>query len=42
VQHCIQSFILKEKAGKVSVGVAALPGARVCKLWQERRELGRE
>ncbi len=37
-QHCIQSFISKENAGKASVGVAALPGASACKLWQERRE----
>jgi hypothetical protein len=27
-----------ESAGKASVGVAALPGASACKLWQERRE----
>jgi hypothetical protein len=39
MQHCIQSFIsTKEQAGKASVGVAALPGASACKLWQERRE----
>jgi hypothetical protein len=38
MQLCIQSFISKENAGKASVGVAALPGARACKLWQERRE----
>jgi hypothetical protein len=31
----VQTFISKEKA---SVGVAALPGASACKLWQERRE----
>jgi hypothetical protein len=34
----IQIFILKENAGKASVGVADLPGASVCKLCQERRE----
>ena len=34
--------VSKENAGKASVGVAALPGASACKLWQERRELGRE
>ena len=38
MQSCIQSFIHKEQAGKASVGVAALPGASACKLWQERRE----
>ena len=41
MHHCIQSFISKENAGIASVGVAALPGASACKLWQERRELGR-
>ena len=41
-QHCIQSFISKENAGKASVGVAALRGASACKFRQERRELGRE
>ena len=25
----------KENAGKARVGVAALPGASACKLWQE-------
>ena len=35
MQHCTQSFISEENAGKVSVGVAALPGASACKLWQE-------
>jgi hypothetical protein len=30
--------ISKENAGKASVGVAILPGASVCKNWQERRE----
>jgi hypothetical protein len=34
MQHCIQSFISKENAGKASVGVAAMPGASACKLWQ--------
>jgi hypothetical protein len=35
MQHCIQSFISKEKkTGKASMGVAALPGASACKLWQ--------
>jgi hypothetical protein len=34
MQHCIQSVISKEKAGKASVGVAALPDARACKQWQ--------
>ncbi len=42
MQHCIQSFISKENAGKASVGVAALPGASACKFRKERRELGRE
>ena len=37
-QHCIQSFISKDNAGEASVGVADLPGASVCKVWQERRE----
>jgi hypothetical protein len=35
MQHCIQSFISKENAGKASVGVAGLPGASACKHWQE-------
>ena len=34
LQHCIQSFVSKENAGKASVGVAALPGASACKHWQ--------
>ena len=34
-QHCIQSFISKDNVGKASVGVAALPDASACKLWQE-------
>ena len=38
MQHCIQSFVSKENAGKASVGVAALPDASACKLWQERTE----
>ena len=38
MEHCTQSLISKENAGKASVGVAALPGARACKHWQERRE----
>jgi hypothetical protein len=38
MQHCIQSFISKENAGKASVGVAALPGASACTFWQESRE----
>jgi hypothetical protein len=42
MQHCIQSFISKENAGKASLGVADLPDASACKLWQERREVGRE
>jgi hypothetical protein len=37
MQHCTQSFISEENAGKASVGVAALPGASACKLWEERR-----
>jgi hypothetical protein len=38
MQKCILNFILKEYAGKASVGVAALPdGERVCKHWQETR-----
>jgi hypothetical protein len=35
MQLCIQHFISQENAGKASVGVAALPGASACKLWQE-------
>jgi hypothetical protein len=35
MQQCMQSFISKENARKAIVGVAALPGASVCKLWQE-------
>jgi hypothetical protein len=38
MQHRNQSFISNENAGKASVGVAALPGASGCKLWQDRRE----
>ncbi len=32
----------KKNAEKASVGIAALPGASACKLWQESRELGTE
>ena len=40
MQHCIQSFISKENAGKAScVGVAALPGASACKHWREKRNV---
>jgi hypothetical protein len=38
MQQGIPSFILKENAGKTSVGVEDLPDASACKLWQERRE----
>jgi hypothetical protein len=38
MQHCIQSSISKEKKGKASVGVEALPGASACKLWHKRIE----
>ncbi len=30
--------VSKENTAKASVGVAALPGASVCKQWQETRE----
>jgi hypothetical protein len=31
-------YFKKENVWKASIGVAALPGASACKLWQERRE----
>jgi hypothetical protein len=43
MQHCIQSFVSKENAGKASVGVAALPGASACKRdWtgEESKDVG--
>jgi hypothetical protein len=32
------TLLSEENVAKASVGVAALPGASACKLWQERRE----